>query len=125
MILDTNALSDYADGVPEAAAVVAASAVVALPVVVLGEYRYGIAHSRRRESYTAWLEEFLAVCTILDVTNETTRWYASVRSQLRQTGTPIPENDNWIAALALQHDLVLMSRDQHFDRVKGIRRVAW
>jgi len=44
---------------------------------------------------------------------------------LRSRGTPIPENDLWIAALAIQHDLTLVTRDSHFRLVKEVRTVSW
>jgi len=54
---------------------------------------------------------------------QTTHHYASVYRQLRQQGTPIPTNDMWIAALALQHGLVVCARDRHFDQLPQLARV--
>ena len=125
MILDTNALSAFADGAPELAPIVKSNAPVAIPVVVLGEYRYGIAHSSRSHRYRAWLEDFVPSCRVLSITEETSVWYAQVRSELRKTGKPIPSNDFWIAAPSRQHHLPVLSRDAHFDRVAGLRRVEW
>ena len=124
MILDTNALSAFADGDPKIEPHVRV-AHVAIPVVVLGEYRYGIAHSTRRSRYEAWLESFLPATRVLEISQETTLWYAQVRSELRRQGTPIPANDIWIAALSRQHDQSVLSKDLHFDAVKGLRRVGW
>jgi tRNA(fMet)-specific endonuclease VapC len=59
---------------------------------------------------------------ILLADEQTTHHYAAVYAQLRRQGTPIPTNDMWIAALALQHDLVLCTRDRHFDRLPQIPR---
>ena len=125
MILDTNALSANADGDASIGSVVMAARGIEIPVVVLGEYRYGLAHSSRRIEHEEWLERFIADCRVLDITEETSRVYAEIRSQLRTTGTPIPANDIWIAALARQHGLAVLSRDAHFDRVPGIDRVSW
>ena len=125
MILDTNALSAFADGSPLAGAAVRRTEDIAVPVIVLGEYRYGMAHSARRREYEAWLERYLAVFRILEITAETASMYAAIRSELRHLGKPIPANDSWIAALCRQHDLPLLSRDRHFDHVKGLRRLAW
>ena len=75
--------------------------------------------------YERWLEENLLFCQILGVGFDTAFHYAEIRLELKRTGTPIPANDLWIAALCRQHDLPLMSRDRHFDRVLGIRRVGW
>jgi len=56
---------------------------------------------------------------------ETAAEYAAIRSELKQVGRPIPANDVWIAALCRQHKLPVLSKDRHFDRVKGLRRVQW
>jgi tRNA(fMet)-specific endonuclease VapC len=125
IILDTNALSAYADGVPGAVTAVHSASSLALPVIAIGEYRFGIARSRHHQDYVKWLERFLPLCRVLDITEETTHWYASARAELRRAGTPIPSNDLWIAALARQHTFSLLSRDTHFDKVTGLRRLSW
>lgn len=125
MILDTNALSAYADEDPALFPVVESLGRLFLPAIVLGEYLSGIAISRKRASYEAWLESFIAGCTALDITQETSRHYANLVLELRKIGKPIPANDLWIAALCLQHGLPLLSRDRHFDFVPSLRRVTW
>jgi tRNA(fMet)-specific endonuclease VapC len=64
-------------------------------------------------------------CRILDVDGRTTEHYAEVRAELKRAGQPIPGNDVWIAALARQHALPVLSRDRHFDAVPGLRRISW
>ena len=96
-----------------------------LPVIVLGEYRFGIAASRHRRAYEAWLMRGRAFWRILQVGEETTAHYALIRQELKKAGTPIPANDVWIAALARQHDLPILSRDAHFDEVLGLTRFGW
>jgi len=125
LILDTNALSAIAEGQREAAKQFARARRVAIPVIVLGEYRFGIAHSRHQREYERWLEEMASVCHVLEVSEETATWYAELRGQLKEAGTPIPSNDVWIAALCQQHSLPILSRDRHFDLVKGLRRLDW
>lgn len=125
MILDTNALSAFADEVPAILSVLAKAEQVAIPVIVLGEYRYGIAQSRNKAVYSTWLDSLLPNCMVLDVNEETTLHYAGIYSELRQAGRPIPTNDVWIAALCRQHRLSLLSRDRHFDSVSGNRRLEW
>lgn len=125
MILDTNALSAIAQGEPGAAEIFARARQVAIPVIVLGEYRFGIAHSRHRREYERWLEEMVSVSRVLEINEETALWYAGLRGQLKQAGTPIPSNDVWIGSLCLQHALPLMSRDRHFDSIQGLQRVDW
>ena len=125
MILDTNALSAFVDGDRDVGEVLRRQARAAVPVIVLGEFRYGIAESRHRAAYEAWLASQLPHFDILPVTAETAVAYAALRVGLKRSGQPIPANDAWIAALALQHRLPVLSRDQHFDFVPGLVRKGW
>ncbi len=92
---------------------------------MLGEFRYGIALSRHRSEYEGWLEEHLPAFDVLTVTEDTAAVYAALRVALKKAGQPIPANDAWIAALALEHRLPVLSRDQHFDVVRGVHRRGW
>ena len=112
MILDTNALSAVADDDPAVVAVLARADQVAIPVIVLGEYRHGISQSRSRSIYEAWLTELLNDCMVLDISEPTTHYYAQITLELKRRGKPIPTNDIWIAALCRQHSLPLLSRDR-------------
>ena len=125
MILDTNAVSALADGDPAALERLAEASQVVIPVVALGEYRYGIAQSRYRERREDWLARLLKVVRTLEIDAETTLRYAEIRVELKKAGKPIPANDVWIAALCRQHARPVMSRDSHFDAVRGLRRVDW
>ena len=125
MILDTNALSAAADDDPAVIAILARAEDMALPVIVLGEYRHGIALSRNRASYENWVAGLLDDCMVLDINEPTTRHYADINLELRRLGKPIPTNDMWIAALCRQYSLPLLSRDHHFDFVAGNRRFDW
>ncbi|HXX02374.1 MAG TPA: type II toxin-antitoxin system VapC family toxin [Candidatus Acidoferrales bacterium] len=125
MILDTNALSAFIDGDTVLGEVLSQQQRAAIPVIVLGEFRYGIAGSKYRSSYEQWLDIHLGDFEVLPVTAETATAYASVRVALKRAGTPIPANDAWIAALALRHRLPVLSRDAHFDVVLGLQRVSW
>lgn len=125
MILDTNALSAVADGENSAIELVARAERLAVPVIVLGEYRLGIAQSRHRTSYESWLRQWIAAVLVLDIDEETTHSYAAIGLELKKAGRPMPANDLWVAALCRQHSLPLLSRDRHFDLVSGIRRLDW
>ena len=104
MILDTNALSAVADNEPAAVRIFTQAASIELPVVVLGEYRFGIARSRHRSEYEKWLVELIAATRVLPVDLETSGHYAQVRAELKKAGKPIPSNDLWIAALSANTD---------------------
>ena len=124
-MLDTNALSAFADGEPAVGEILRQQGRVAIPVIVLGEFRYGVAQSKHRAAYEAWLESETPHFEILPVTEETAAAYAGLRVSLRQSGRPIPANDAWLAALALQHRMPILSRDEHFDVVANLRRESW
>jgi tRNA(fMet)-specific endonuclease VapC len=125
LILDTNALSAAADREPGALKIVAGAESLAVPAIVLGEYRFGIAQSRYRKDYEVWLREWITVVKVLDVDERTSHHYATIGLELKGMGKPIPTNDLWIAALCRQHSLSLLSRDRHFDVVTGLRRIDW
>jgi tRNA(fMet)-specific endonuclease VapC len=125
LILDTNALSAFVDGDPSVGEILRHQSRASIPVIVLGEFRYGIALSRHRAAYEQWLESHLGHFEILMVNEETAHSYAALRVALKQKRQPIPANDAWIAALAMQHRLPVLSRDQHFDAVPHISRQSW
>jgi tRNA(fMet)-specific endonuclease VapC len=125
VILDTNGFSALAEGESALESILRKANRVAIPVIVLGEYRYGISRSREQKHYEEWLTEYLPKFLILDIDERTTVPYAAIRSELKRAGTPIPSHDVWIAALCRQHSLPLLTRDRHFDAVPGIRRIAW
>ena len=125
MIYDTNAVSDFLDGIPAATEIIKNSAFHGLPVVVMGEYLYGLKSSREQAVREPRFADFSRTCRLLPVTPDTAMHYANIRHRLRLAGTPIPENDIWIAALALEHGQKVLSNDRHFDLVEGIDRVGW
>jgi len=125
VILDTNALSAWADGNPKCRNALASASRLVIPVVVLGEYDFGIRQSVQRSRYEAWLATYLPMTEIAIISAETAASYAALRLDLKTRGTPLPANDAWIAALTLQHDLPLLSNDAHFDLVHGLHRIAF
>lgn len=125
MILDTNGLSAMADGDSALEPILLQTAEIAVPVIVLGEFRYGIRQSRNRAQYERWLAETIPLYRVLTVDEVTAEEYAGVRDELKRKGRQIPANDLWIAALARQHNLPVLSRDKHLDSVPGLKRVAW
>ncbi|HYM13667.1 MAG TPA: type II toxin-antitoxin system VapC family toxin [Bryobacterales bacterium] len=125
LILDTNALSAIGEGEPAAVAAAGRADQIAIPVIVLGEYEFGIARSRHRSHYERWLGEMLSVSRVLDIDEHTAARYAEIRIELKQAGAPIPSNDVWIAALCRQHAWPILTRDRHFDSVRGLERLVW
>jgi predicted nucleic acid-binding protein len=125
MLLDTNAISAWAEGDIGLLHVMRSDRSWYLPSIGLGEYRFGLMKSTRRAALERWLEEIEAFCVILVPDAVTARHYAEIRYLLERTHMPIPYQDIWIAALALQNSLPVVTRDAHFDRVSGIRRIGW
>lgn len=123
--LDTNRYVDLCKGVLETVTIVEDADSVMVPFVVIGELRAGFAHGRRQAENEQILRRFLlkSGVHVLFADDQTTHHYAAVFRQLRKQGTPIPTNDMWLAALVLQHNLVLHARDKHFDHLPQLVRV--
>ncbi len=96
-----------------------------IPAVALGELYFGAMKSRRANANRQRLEEFVAASNVLPVDAATARIYSEVRERLRSIGRPIPENDIWIAATALQNGIALVTRDAHFEHVDGLKTERW
>lgn len=124
IVIDTNRYRDFMDGVPDVVAVFRASPRILIPFVVVAELRAGFAVGSRGAQNQRVFEQFLhrPRIGVLLPTLDTTRHYANLYRQLRSTGTPIPTNDLWIASLVVQHDVMLYSRDAHFDALPQLPR---
>jgi tRNA(fMet)-specific endonuclease VapC len=92
---------------------------------VLGELYYGARKSARTAENVERVAAFAAAAAVLSCDAATAALCGELKAQLRAQGTPIPENDLWIAALARQHELTLVSRDAHFGAVRGLAVVSW
>ena len=125
VILDTNAISALAEQDKALRELVKVAPRVAVTIISIGEYAFGISQSRHRAELEAWLDALLLKVDVLILEQKTLPFYAEVRGRLKLAGTPIPANDCWIAALAQQHRLPIVSQDRHFDSVKGIERIGW
>jgi tRNA(fMet)-specific endonuclease VapC len=123
--LDSNRYVDFARGDQSLLEALETAEEICVPLVVLAELRAGFAVGSRGAQNEGGLRRFLLRpgVTVLFPDEQTTHHYAAVYRQLRQQGTPIPTNDIWIAALVLQHGLVLSSRDSHFDHLPQIPRI--
>ena len=125
LALDTNRYVDLCKGRQETSDLLAVVDAIFLPFVVVGELRAGFALGRRPAENERVLRQFLMKegVQVVYADDQTTHHYARAFRQLRSQGTPIPTNDLWIAALVLQHDLVLHDRDKHFDHLPQLVRV--
>ena len=123
-LIDTNRYSDFARGVTDVVERLATAETVYVPFVVVAElragFRCGTVSRKNEQVLTKFLENRRV--RVLYADDMTTQCYADVYSQVRAQGTPIPTNDIWIAALAIQHSLPLYTRDDHFKNVRQLAR---
>jgi tRNA(fMet)-specific endonuclease VapC len=125
LLLDTNRYCDFCQGEPDAVRAIQRARNIYLPLIVLAELRAGFLCGTVARKNEKTLTVFLNSerVRLIAPDEDTTHHYARIFSQLRLLGKPIPTNDIWIAALAVQHDLILYSRDAHFDLLPQIARV--
>lgn len=121
LALDTNHAIALLNGKVPIDELLAGSDETWLPVVVVGELCFGAERSRRRKENLAKVDALCAVCQIATVTESVARTYAVIRLGLRERGTPIPENDVWIAAICVANDLVLSKDARHFGAVPELQ----
>ncbi len=96
-----------------------------LPSPAIGELYYGAQKSGKVAENLHRTNTFVENHILLSCDLETAQWYGIIKNQLRRKGRPIPNNDIWIAALAMQHDLILVTRDSHFDEVESLQTERW
>ncbi len=125
MILDTNAISAWALNDAGLLGVLRGDRPWYLPSIALGEFRYGVLKSTKRAELEAWLEQVEAACEVLAPDASTARDYAELRRDTSEARGKIPYHDLWIAALARQHGLAVVTRDAHFDHIPGVQRIGW
>jgi tRNA(fMet)-specific endonuclease VapC len=123
--LDTNRMTDLFRGDAELAEQLGIVEEVWIPLIVLGEIKAGFRGGSQQRHNEGLLHKLLAKPTVdvLLPNQETAENYARLFVQLKQAGTPIPDNDLWIAALVLQHNLLLITRDRHFERIPQLQRI--
>ena len=98
---------------------------VFIPSIVIGELYYGAKKSGQTKKNIQRIEAFIASNVILPCDVVTGFHYGTIKDLLRKKGKPIPENDIWIAAVALQFEYTLVSRDEHFSVIQGLTVECW
>ena len=124
-LLDTNIVIGLLGGDSAIGGCVVAATHVYLPSIVLGELYYGAHKSQRPSENVARIDALARAAAVLGCDDLTAAKYGQLKAALRKRGTPIPENDLWIAALAVQHDLALVTRDSHFQMVPEVTTETW
>lgn len=104
---------------------IAQSAEVFVPSIAIGELYFGALHSAHPESNVGRIQQFAAGSSVLPCDLTTAEFYGQIRNELKSKGRPVPENDIWIAAVAIQHSLTAVSRDQHFAEFDGLLWEQW
>jgi tRNA(fMet)-specific endonuclease VapC len=125
VILDTNAISAWAENDAALMALLPADRPWYVPSIVLGEFRYGLLGSTRRAELEPWLDAVEQACLVLMPDALTARRDGTLRRALDAAAVRVPYHDLWIGALALQHDLPVVSRDADFEKMPGVRRLDW
>ena len=123
ILLDTNVYCAYLQGSQDALDVLVDAAQVYVSVIVLGELKAGFQGGTRSQTNKQRLAQFLSKprVRVLSVDEETSDVFGMIKHQLQSNGTPIPLNDVWIAAQAIQTGAVLATYDRHFEDVAGVR----
>jgi len=119
-VLDSNVLIDLFRRDEKIIEQVKAMPRVFIPAIVLGELYYGACLSDRMKRRISEMERLATKVIVLDITRETTARYGEIKAKLKRNGKKIPENDIWIAALCIQHELPLLTNDIHFDEVDNL-----
>lgn len=124
-LIDTNIVSAFFKGEPQIGINIQAAERVYLCSIVLGELYFGMERSLKKDLLKSKIQDILNIADVLHADNETTKVYGRLKSLTWETGTPIPENDVWIASFAVQHHLPLVTRDAHFDVLTEVQKIKW
>lgn len=125
VLLDTNIVIALFEGDRRAEAGLLSTAGYYATSITLGELYFGAERSARREANLSRIDHFVKASRILVPDTESARHYGIIRNALRMKGRPIPDHDIWVAAIAIQHGLSLITRDAHFRDVEGLAIASW
>lgn len=124
-LLDTSIVVAFPRGDLAVSERVAEAEEVFINTIVLGELYFGARLSARAKENVAQVDSFATAARVIVCDRGTADRYADLKLRLRAKGRPLPENDIWIAATAQQHDLILISRDGHFEELDELTLATW
>ena len=126
-LVDTNIYSYALRGDAPIINILQQADIIGFTSISIGELLSGFKGGSREKENREELDSFLDSprVTVYLVDENTAEYYAEILCNLREIGSPIPTNDIWIAACAFQHGLKLFSRDTHFEKIRGLARVAF
>jgi tRNA(fMet)-specific endonuclease VapC len=119
-LLDTNAVIAFLRNDEKIVKKIKEQAEVYMPVTVVGELYFGAFKSKKREENLKKISNLLEDIIVLENNVQTARFYGEIKKILKEKGKPIPENDIWIAAIAKQYDLLLITTDIHFNEIEDL-----
>ena len=125
ILLDSSVVIPHLRGHLDLAVQVAPNEPLFLPLTALGELYKGVFKSSQPQKNRLLLETFLQTVAVLHPDTATAVHYAQISADLEKKGTSIPENDVWIAAVALECAMPLAARDAHFNHVTGLQLLRW
>ena len=124
-LLDTNiviALFEGDDAVPSQLELVLS---VFIPSIVLGELYFGARKSQRATENVRRIDGFASERSVLGCGLAVAREYGRIKNELRQEGQPLPENDIWVATIARQHGLTVVTLNAHFQYIRSLKTKSW
>ena len=124
-MIDTNILIEFLRGRQEIKQYLSKDNVF-IPSIVIGELYYGAYGSGNKHNIKTRIEQIntlIQIIPVLEVGINTSEHYGKVKSYLKSNGTPIPENDVWIMAIALEHNLIVITEDKHFKQAEGLLQI--
>ena len=124
-LLDTNILIGLLAGEVAVTSAIQDAEAVFIPAIALGELHYGAHKSGRPAANIARLEALASAAAVLPCDAATAAHYGELKAALRTKGTPVPENDLWIAAVGRQHQLTVVTRDAHFQGIPDLAIATW
>ena len=125
ILLDTNIISAWLKGETAIADKINQSLEVYIPIQVLGELYFGAQYSTQLELNLRNIQKLANNYTVLNTDRETAIIYGVIKAALKKKGRPIPENDIWIASIAQQYQLILITRDKHFNEINSLEIENW
>lgn len=124
-LLDTNIIVAWLNGETVIADKIDKAAEIHIPIIVLGELYYGAMNSTHVKKNISKIQKVSTHYNVLLIDEATTISYGNIKKALKKKGKPIPENDIWIAAIAQHNELVISTRDKHFNEIEGINIKHW
>ena len=124
-LLDTNIVIAYSKRERDIVDKIKSINEINISCITLGEVYLGVALSTQKEKNMNEINKFILDCFVYDIDSLTAYHYSLIKAKTRAMGKPIPDNDLWIAAVAEQHDLIIVTRDKHFLNLDFIKTEIW